>query len=167
MGTRWLDAEEQRTWRAFLGASQLLLEQLEREMQRDSGLPHAYYEILVRLSEAPQRRLRMSELASSLLASRSRLSHAVTQLERSGWVRRESCDTDRRGAYAVLTDEGVAVLEAAAPRHVAGVRRYLFDPLTPEQVRQLGRISDALLERLAEVEGLHSSRRRPPPAPEG
>jgi DNA-binding MarR family transcriptional regulator len=146
--TRWLDADEQRAWRAFLGATQLLNSQLDRELQRDSGLSHAYYEILVRLSESPGRVLRMSELAEASESSRSRLSHAVARLEEAGWVRRESCPTDRRGAFARLTDEGFAALEAAAPLHVASVRRHLIDRLTPEQVRQLGEISQVILAGL-------------------
>ena len=94
---RWLDADEQRTWRAFFGATQLLFDRLDRELQRDAGMPHAYYEILVVLSESPGRRRRMSELAETTLSSRSRLSHAVARLEERGWVRREACTTDRRG----------------------------------------------------------------------
>src|SRR3954452_17711309 len=143
--TRWLDAEEQRAWRAYLSATQLLAAQLDRELQRDSGLPHAYYEILVRLSEAPGRTLRMSELANAAESSRSRLSHAVARLEETGWVRRESCPTDRRGAFARLTDEGFAALEAAAPAHVESVRRHLLDRLTADQVRQLQEIFEAVL----------------------
>jgi len=146
--TRWLDAEEQRAWRAFLSATQLLNTQLDRELQRDSGIPHTYYEILVRLSEAPDRVLRMSELATVAESSRSRLSHAVARLEEAGWVRRESCPTDRRGAFARLTDEGFAALAAAAPAHVESVRRHLFDRLTPEQVRQLAAISEVVLSGL-------------------
>ncbi|MDR7273766.1 MarR family winged helix-turn-helix transcriptional regulator [Catenuloplanes atrovinosus] len=146
--TRWLNAEEQRTWRAFLFASRALLETLDRELQHDSGMPHAYYEILVRLSEAPERSMRMSDLASSLASSRSRLSHAVTRLTEQGWVRREDCPTDRRGQLAVLTDRGYEVLAAAAPRHVDGVRAHLFDQLTPEQLTQLGEISTRLLDHL-------------------
>ena len=84
--TRWLDDDEQRAWRAFLTAQRLLFDRLERQLQRDAGLPHAYYEILVRLSEAPDRTLRMSQLADSSLSSRSRLSHAVARLEAAGWV---------------------------------------------------------------------------------
>ena len=101
--TRWLDDDEQRTWRAFLTAQRLLFDRLERQLQRDAGLPHAYYEILVRLSEAPDRTLRMSQLADSSLSSRSRLSHAVARLEAAGWVRRRACAEDRRGAFAELT----------------------------------------------------------------
>jgi DNA-binding MarR family transcriptional regulator len=143
--TRWLDQDEQRAWRAYLSGTQLLTAQLDRELQRDSGLPHAYYEILVRLSEAPGRTLRMSELANAAESSRSRLSHAVARLEETGWVRRESCPTDRRGAFARLTDEGFAALEASAPAHVESVRRHLLDRLSTDQVRQLREIFEAVL----------------------
>ncbi|MFE9690714.1 MarR family winged helix-turn-helix transcriptional regulator [Micromonospora sp. NPDC005806] len=146
--TRWLDPDEQRTWRAFLTASRALMDSLDRELQRDAGMPHAYYEILVRLSEAPDRRLRMSELADATGSSRSRLSHAVSRLEAAGWIRREECPTDRRGQIAVLTDTGFATLAAAAPGHVEGVRRHLFDALSPAQVDQLRRISETLADHL-------------------
>lgn len=148
--TRWLDPDEQRTWRAFLTASRALMETLDRELQHDAGMPHAYYEILVRLSEAPDRRLRMSELAELTGSSRSRLSHAAARLETSGWIRREDCPTDRRGQVAVLTDEGFATLAAAAPGHVEGVRRHLFDALSPAQVDQLRRISETLADHLTD-----------------
>lgn len=146
--TRWLDEEEQRTWRAFLEATQLLIDQLDRELQRDAGLPHTYYEILVRLSESPGRSMRMSELAERSLSSRSRLSHAAARLEETGLVRREPCPQDRRGALAVLTEKGFAALEAAAPGHVEGVRRHLFDRLSTAQVRQLRSISEAIRQPL-------------------
>lgn len=146
--SRWLDEHQQRAWRSFLAATRLLQAQLDRELQRDSGIPHAYYEILVRLSEAPDRVLRMSELADASESSRSRLSHAVTRLEEAGWVIRESCPTDRRGAFARLTDEGFAALAAAAPSHVASVRRLLIDRLTGEQLEQLRVISDTVLAGL-------------------
>jgi DNA-binding MarR family transcriptional regulator len=146
--TRWLTQEQQRAWRAFLSATQLLNAQLDRELQRDSGIPHAYYEILVRLSEAPDRVLRMSDLAQAAESSRSRLSHAVARLEEAGWVRRESCPTDRRGSFARLTDEGYAALEPAAPAHVESVRRHLVDRLTAEQIHQLQQISEAVLAGL-------------------
>ncbi|MCW6005154.1 MarR family transcriptional regulator [Micromonospora sp. CPCC 205371] len=146
--TRWLNAEEQRTWRAFLHSSRALFDTLDRELQRDAQMPHAYYEILVRLSEAPERTMRMSELAEATSSSRSRLSHAVARLEESGWVRRRDCPTDRRGQLAVLTEHGFEVLVAAAPGHVEGVRSHLFDQLTPQQVSQLREISEALLGHL-------------------
>lgn len=146
--TRWLDEDEQRTWRAFLHATSALHAQLDRELQRDAGIPHGYYEVLVHLSEAPGRTLRMSELADRSRSSRSRLSHAVGRLEAEGWVRREACEGDRRGQMCVLTDQGFAVLERAAPGHVEGVRTHLFDQLAPAQVQQLRAVSEALVEHL-------------------
>ena len=148
--TRWLDEDEQQTWRAFLTAQRLLFDRLERQLQRDAGLPHAYYEILVRLSEAPDRTLRMSQLADSSLSSRSRLSHAVARLEAAGWVRRRACAEDRRGAFAELTPEGLAKLEEAAPGHVEAVRADLFDALDSDQQRVLREISDALVAHLSD-----------------
>ena len=141
---RWLTGTEQRAWRNYIEATTLLLDALDRQLQQDSGMPHAYYEILVRLSEAEGRTMRMSELADSLSSSRSRLSHAVARLEERGWIRRRADPADRRGQWAILTHEGFAALAAAAPGHVGAVRRQLFDPLTPEDVAALGRISDAV-----------------------
>ena len=149
--THWLDGDEQQTWRAFLTAQRLLFDRLERQLQRDAGLPHAYYEILVRLSEAPDRTLRMSQLADSSLSSRSRLSHAVARLEAAGWVRRRACAEDRRGAFAELTPEGFAKLEASAPGHVEAVRADLFDALDRDQQRALREISDALVAHLSDT----------------
>jgi DNA-binding MarR family transcriptional regulator len=146
--TRWLDDEEQAAWRAFYSATTLLIDRLDRELQHDAGMPHAYYEILVVLSESDGRSLRMSELALQTRSSRSRLSHAVTKLEARGWVRRRDCDDDKRGQFADLTEEGFAALEAAAPGHVETVRTHLFDPLTKEQVEQLRQISQAIAETL-------------------
>jgi DNA-binding MarR family transcriptional regulator len=150
---RWLDEREQRAWRAYLTGSRLLSAQLDRELQHEAGIPHAYYEILVRLSEAPDRTLRMSDLASASVSSRSRLSHAVARLEEAGWVRRDSCPTDRRGAFAVLTDEGFAQLAGAAPQHVEGVRKHLFDKLDRDQVDQLRRIFESVAEGLTGTDG--------------
>jgi DNA-binding MarR family transcriptional regulator len=146
--TRWLTDDEQRTWRAFLEATRRLDEQLDRELQHEAGMPLTYYTILAMLSEAPGRTLRMSELARITWSSRSRLSHAVDRLEEKGWVTRISCPSDKRGAFALLTDAGFAVLEAAAPGHVEGVRRHMFDQLTPDQVETLGTISQKLAQRL-------------------
>jgi DNA-binding MarR family transcriptional regulator len=142
--TRWLTPEEQRTWRAFLTACQSLFGAIEAQLVHESGLPHGYYEVLVHLSEAPGRALRMTQLANASTYSKSRLSHAVSRLEERGWVVRLDCPTDRRGQIAQLTDEGFAVLEAAAPGHVEQVRRSLIDALTPEQVEQLHQISAAI-----------------------
>jgi DNA-binding MarR family transcriptional regulator len=144
-GTRWLSADEQVTWRAFVGTCHAFFAAVDAQLQRDTGMPLAYYEILVQLSETPGRTLRMSQLAEATSASKSRISHAVARLEERGWVRRRDCPTDRRGQLAELTDEGYAVLVAAAPGHVEQVRRTLFDPLTPEQAGQLRTIAGAVL----------------------
>lgn len=145
---RWLNDNEQRAWRAFLSANRLLSDRLDRQLQRDAGIPHTYYEILVRLSEVPGRALRMSRLAEYSLSSRSRLSHAVARMEEAGWVRRTECETDRRGAVCELTEAGFAALEQAAPGHVGEVRRCLFDQLSPAQVTQLREISEAIATSL-------------------
>ena len=141
---RWLDDRQQRAWRAFLGASSHLLDQLDRQLLRDSGMPHAYYEILVALSESPGLELRMSELAELTRSSRSRLSHAVTKLGERGWVCRRDHPDDRRGQLAQLTDAGFEALRQAAPGHVECVRSCLFDRLTDDQVDQLNVIMSAL-----------------------
>jgi DNA-binding MarR family transcriptional regulator len=155
---RWLTDHEQRAWRAFLQATQQLFQQLDSELQHEAGLPLAYYQTLAMLSEAPDRTLRMSELAVRTWSSRSRLSHAVDRLEERGWVRRVSCPSDRRGAYAQLTDEGYAVLAAAAPSHVESVRRHVFDLLSPEEVTALGessrKIAASFLPCVNELESL-------------
>jgi DNA-binding MarR family transcriptional regulator len=111
-------------------------------------MPHAYYEILVRLSEAPGWTLRMGELADILLVSRSRLSHAVARLAETGWVRREGVHSDRRGTQAILTAAGFEVLAVAAHGHVEGVRTHLFDELSIDQQEQLRTISEKLLAHL-------------------
>jgi DNA-binding MarR family transcriptional regulator len=141
---RWLTSAEQRAWRLFLTATQTLFSAVEGQLQRDSAIPHGYYEILVRLSEADGRALRMSQLAEASTSSKSRLSHAVARLEERGWVERLDCPTDRRGQVARLTDAGFAALEAAAPGHAEQVRRSMFDRLTSDQVAQLAAICEAL-----------------------
>jgi DNA-binding MarR family transcriptional regulator len=108
-------------------------------------MPVSYYQVLVQLSEAPGRALRMSELATATGSSRSRVSHAMSRLEAAGWARRRSCATDGRGEDAVLTPEGLAALEEAAPGHVTAVREFLFDVLTPSQARELGRICQQVI----------------------
>jgi DNA-binding MarR family transcriptional regulator len=140
----WLSEPEQHAWRAFLMATQLLMDQLDRELQRDAGISHAYYGILVALSDQPNRTLRMTDLARLLRYSKTRLSEAIARLEARGWVSRQPCPSDRRSTYAVLTDAGFEALEAAAPRHVAGVRQHVFDRLTRAQVDQLRAIGEAI-----------------------
>jgi DNA-binding MarR family transcriptional regulator len=148
---RWLDADERRIWLGWVFTSRLLWEEIERDLQRDSGFSFGQYEILVMLSEAPGRARRMSELADATQSSRSRLSHAVARLEQLGWVRRETCSTDRRGQLAVLTDDGFAALAAAAPGHVESVRRHFFDQLSAPQLAALGDVQMTLLEHLLPI----------------
>lgn len=143
--TRWLSEDQQRNWRAWLAASTLLNDQLSRDLQESHGITIADYEILVRLSETPDRRLRMSELASQTLSSRSRLSHQVDRMERAGLVERQVCADDRRGAFAVMTEHGWTTLVAAAPDHVESVRVHLVDQLSDEEFDALG----AACERVA------------------
>ncbi|HUZ25585.1 MAG TPA: MarR family transcriptional regulator [Streptosporangiaceae bacterium] len=142
--SRWLSGQEQQTWRTFINACRRLFAEMDAHLQHIAGIPHAYYEILVRLSEAPGRELRMTQLADASTSSKSRLSHAVARLEERGWVERAACPTDRRGQVARLTDEGFAALDAAAQEHVEMVRQMVFDQLTPEQVEQLRVISAAI-----------------------
>ncbi len=145
---QWLTTEEMRAWRGYLGLVRLLDDRLNRDLQEQSGLTLADYEILVRLSEAPDRRLRMTELAQGAMISKSRLSHQLNRMESRRLTRRESCDSDGRGAFAVLTDDGYDVLVATAPGHVASVRTHLLDQLTRAQVTALGDLSEAVLARL-------------------
>ena len=144
--TRWLSETEQRAWRAFIAAQRVVNTRIESQLQHDTGMPHTYYEILVRLNDADGGRLRMSELALATLGSRSRLSHAVSRLEAKGWVRREGVADDKRGQVAIITEAGIETLRKAAPGHVAAVREAVFDALTPEQVEQLYDICATLAE---------------------
>lgn len=128
---------------------QVLRAELERELSQATGLSLADYEVLVNLSEADGQRLRMSELADALQWSRSRLSHQVARMQDRGLLSREECPTDARGAFAALTAGGLAAIQEAAPGHLAGVRRHLFDRLSPEQVRSLIELSEAVLRPAA------------------
>jgi len=134
---RWLNEQEQQAWRAFIAAQRVVNTRIEQQLQRDAGIPHTYYEILVRLSEAPDGRLRMSGLAVATQGSRSRLSHAVNRLEQAGWVRREGIESDRRGQVAIITDLGRQKLVETAPGHVEEVRKSVFDALTEDQIDHL------------------------------
>lgn len=147
--TRWLTDEEQRAWRAFLVATQRLDLAIDRDLQQNAGMPHAYYMILAMLSEAPQRELTISDLAEVLSASVSRLSHALRRLEQLGWISKEADAADKRVSWARLTDEGLRVLVEAAPGHVRTVATHVFDRLTPEQVTQLQQISETILASVA------------------
>ncbi|HET6356614.1 MULTISPECIES: MarR family winged helix-turn-helix transcriptional regulator [unclassified Streptomyces] len=134
--TRWLTDDEQCTWRTHLDVSRLLMHQLEKDLQ-PFGLTNNDYEILVNLSESADRRMRMSDLAAATLQSKSRLSHQITRMENAGLVRRENCESDRRGLYAVLTEQGTQTMEKVAPHHVASVRKHFIDLLSPEALAEL------------------------------
>jgi DNA-binding MarR family transcriptional regulator len=149
---RWLNADELAAWLSYVAATARLESALDRQLQRDSGMPHAYYQILAMLSDVPGRTLRMSDLAAITQSSQSRLSHAVAQLERRGWISRTPCPDDRRSTLATLTPAGFDALAAAAPGHVQTVREHLFDRLTCEQVQQLRDICRSVLDGMAEAE---------------
>ena len=148
MGERWLDDEQQRTWRAWLTVSELVPRALDAQLQRDAGLSHAAYVVLAMLSESPTRSRRMSDLARRANQPQSRLSHTVARLEERGWVRRERASDDGRGNLAVLTDAGWDVVVAVAPGHVDAVRESVFGPLTGEQTRVLGEALEAIAAKL-------------------
>jgi DNA-binding MarR family transcriptional regulator len=141
----WLTDEQQAAWRPFVALLLRLPAVLDAQLQRDAGLNHFDYLVLSGLSEAPGRTLRMSELAARASSSLSRLSHVVSRLEAKGWVRREPCPGDGRYINAVLTEAGWDKIVATAPGHVAAVRELLVDPLSEEQLRQLGAISGQVL----------------------
>lgn len=141
---RWLDAEQQRIWRSYLLGSARLAQRLDADL-RKFGLDLAEYEILVALSEAPERRVRMSELAEAVHQSRSRLTHTVSRMELAGLVDRSSCPTDRRGVWAQLSARGLALLETAAPSHVEAVRRNFVEAMTEDDYTALGRAFAAVL----------------------
>ncbi|MFP4513081.1 MAG: MarR family winged helix-turn-helix transcriptional regulator [Acidimicrobiales bacterium] len=136
--TRWLDPDEQLAWRRTIAAAILLVDALDRDLRTAHDLTLADYEILVHLSEAEDQQLRMAELADAALVSRSRLTHRVNRLSDRGLVAREACPTDKRGTFAVLTPEGRALLEQAAPTHVHSVREHLIDRLDPDDFVTLG-----------------------------
>ena len=148
MEPRWLDDTEMATWLRLVALVELLPGALDSQLQRDSQLSHYEYFVLAILSEAPERTLRMSELAERTNASLARLSHVVRRLERRGLIERSPDPDDARATNARLTDQGRAAIVAAAPGHVANVREQVMDALSPEQIRQLGEIADRLLTRL-------------------
>lgn len=147
---RWLAEDEERAWRAWLALNTQLSARLNRELQAGSGLSLADYDVLVALTDVPTRSLRMYELGEVLQWEKSRLSKQVTRMAARGLVERRECAADRRGAFVELTDEGLAAIRAAAPAHVALVRRLVFDGLTPEEVGAFGAIVCKLLGRVTE-----------------
>jgi len=144
---RWLTADEQAAWRAYIRLAKMLMRQLDRDLH-PFGLTTNDYEILVELSESPGHRLRMTELADLTAQSRSRLSHQVARMEARGLVHRDACDGDKRGTFAVITPRGLATMERVAPSHVDSVRRYFIDQVSPEHLALLSEAFQPVLENL-------------------
>jgi len=147
-GPRWLNDDEFRAWIGYRRMRALLDLQLARQLAADQGLSEPDYDVLTSLSDAEDRRIRLSEMADRMLWSKSRLSHHVTRMQQRGLVTRQECPSDGRGAFIVLTDRGMETLRAAAPGHVAAVRAHFIDLMTDEQVRVLGEVTETVLEHL-------------------
>ncbi|MDG6103885.1 MarR family winged helix-turn-helix transcriptional regulator [Dactylosporangium aurantiacum] len=145
---RWLTSTELDTWMNLVQVLMLLPTALDRQLREEAGIPHAYYQILATLSDEPDHAMRMTSLARLVGTTTTRLSHAVTSLEERGWVRRRACATDKRGQIAALTDAGMDVLRAAAPGHVAEVRRRIFEHLTQDDVTRLRDITAKIVPAL-------------------
>jgi DNA-binding MarR family transcriptional regulator len=151
--SRWLTEEEQRAWLWLLRMTSQLNARANRLLQEEYGISLADYEVLVALSEAPEGRLRVFEVADALAWEQSRVSHQLARMQRRGLITREGCATDARGAFAVLTTVGRATIERAAPAHVEQVRQLVFDELSHEQVSALTEITTRVLDRLAATAG--------------
>ena len=145
---RWLDESQQQSWRALMMGITLLLDRLDADLRRAFDISLAEYEILVRLSERPQRQLRMAQLADAMAHSRSRVTHTVKRMEKAGLVERADSTEDGRGVVCAMTDEGYHLLERMAPTHVSGVRDYLVDLATSEDFAALGRVMNAVSDKL-------------------
>jgi DNA-binding MarR family transcriptional regulator len=149
--TRWLDSEQQRSWRAYIIGSTLLQDILERELRQAHGVSLGEYEILVRLSESPGRTLRMAQIAESMQHSRSRVTHTVSRMEKAGLIERCAAEGDRRGVEARMTDKGWDLLVQAAPTHVTGVREHFVGLATDEDFATLGKVMNAVADHLLAV----------------
>ena len=149
-GPRWLDADQQASWRAFAVGVTLLLDRLDADLQRAYDLSLTEYEILVRLSERPERSMRMAQLADALAHSRSRVTHTVARMQKAGLVARSTSPEDGRGIVCTLTERGHDLLVEAAPVHVQGVREYLVDLASTDDFAALGRVMDAVTDALIE-----------------
>jgi DNA-binding MarR family transcriptional regulator len=150
--TPWLSAEQQHTWRTFLAMQSRLTAHLGRQLQADSELSLADYEVLVHLTDVAEGRLRVMELARDLDWEKSRLSHHLARMVKRGLIARKECATDGRGSFIAITPAGRSTIEAAAPRHVETVRRLLFDALDPEQTAALTALSEQILGRIEQRE---------------
>lgn len=147
---RWLDEREAAAWRGLQFMQLQLTARLARELADDSELSYPDYEVLVALTAQPDDRLRAFELGRALGWEKSRVSHHVSRMVARGLVARESCPSDQRGAFVVVTPQGRAAITAAAPGHVAAVRRYVVDRLTPDQLDTLASVADTVLAALAQ-----------------
>jgi len=143
---RWLDQEERAAWMGLMAVFVRLPAALDRQLRADSGMTHFDYQVMVILSETPDRTLSMSQIAEWTEGSLPRLSQVAARLEKAGWLERRPDPDDGRSTLATLTDQGFEALTAAAPRHVAEVRRLVFDSLTRAQVGQLARITNRILQ---------------------
>jgi DNA-binding MarR family transcriptional regulator len=146
---RWLNPAEMNAWRRYIIASRRLLEALDYDLDHHE-LSMADYEVLAQLSDAPERKMRMSELAEVAMLSRSRLSHRIKVMEKAGWVKREACPDDKRGYFAVMTPKGWKAIVAAAPDHVNSVRTRFLDHLTKDDQRVLAEIFERVTDSLKE-----------------
>lgn len=146
--THWLDADQQRSWRALLLGMTLLMDRLDDELGEAFDLSMAEYEILVRLSESEGRSLRMAQLADALAHSRSRVTHTIARMERSGYVERTPAPDDGRGIVATMTQAGYDLLVRAAHVHVDGVRRHLVDLVDDDDFAAMGRVMNAVADHL-------------------
>ena len=146
--SRWLTEEEQRAWRGLLQMTSQLNARMNRQLLQEYGVSLADYEVLVVLSEAPDGRCRVFEIADTLAWEQSRVSHQLARMQRRGLIARQDCASDARGAFAVITAVGRAVIERAAPAHVETVRRLVFDELTPDQLATLTELTAGVLDRL-------------------
>lgn len=144
----WLSPDEQHAWRTFIRLHQRLTATLSRDLQAHSKLSGADYEILVALTDVPEGRLRPQDLAREIDWEQSRLSHQIARMTKRGLVAREECAEDGRGVLVAITPAGRKVVEAAAPKHVATVRRLVIDALTPDELSALARINERILEQL-------------------
>ena len=144
---RWLDEDQQRSWRALILGTTLLFDRLDDDLRRDADLSLTEYEILVRLSER-EGRMRMAQLADALAHSRSRTTHTIQRMERQGLVERSTSPEDGRGVIASLTEKGMDLLRSIAPIHVHGVRDHLVDLATPEDFAAVGRVMNAVADHL-------------------
>jgi DNA-binding MarR family transcriptional regulator len=145
--TRWLDADQQRSWRGLVIGMTLLLDRLDADLRQGYDISLAEYEMLVRLSEADGV-LRMAQLAEAMGHSRSRVTHTIARMEKAGLVERRTSRVDGRGVDALLTDKGMELLRAAAPLHVTGVRENLVDVADPDDFAALGRVMNTVADRL-------------------